>query len=75
MVGRKILLASLLALLARVLDRRETQGLPGPSGSVSNLCEYRQLASRWAKISVKGLDALKAMSPVPETRTPGQKLN
>lgn len=63
------------ALLARVLDRRETQGMPGPSSSASNLSEYRQLAARWAKTSVKGLDTLKAISPVPDSLTPGQKLN
>lgn len=62
------------ALLGRVLDRRETQGMPGASNSATNLMEYRQLASRWAKISVKGLDALKAVSPVPDPLTPGQKL-
>jgi len=63
------------ALLGRVLDRRETQGMPGASNSATNLSEYRQLASRWAKTSVKGLDALKAISPVPDPLTPGQKLN
>ncbi len=63
------------ALMGRVLDRRETQGMPGASNSMTNLSEYRQLAGRWAKISVKGLDALKALSPVPDPLAPGQKLN
>ncbi len=63
------------ALMGRVLDRRETQGFPGASNSVTNLSEFRQLADQWARISVKGLDALKAHSPVPDPLTPGQKLN
>lgn len=62
-------------LLARVLDRRETRGMPGMSNSVTNLAEYRDLARRWAGISVKGLDALKSISPIPDPLTPGQKLN
>jgi hypothetical protein len=63
------------ALLGRVLDRRETQGLPGASNSVTNLAEYRSLAKQWAGISVKGLNALKEHSPIPDPLTPGQKLN
>jgi len=63
------------ALLGRVLDRREAQGMPGSSNSVTNLAEFRQLAGQWAKIGVKGLDALREHSPVPEPLTPGQKLN
>lgn len=63
------------ALMGRVLDRRETQGLPGASNSVTNLSEYRSLARQWAGISVKGLSALKAHSPIPDPLTPGQKLN
>jgi hypothetical protein len=63
------------ALLGRVLDRRETQGLPGASNSVTNLSEFRSLAKQWAGISVKGLTALKEHSPVPNPLTPGQKLN
>ncbi len=63
------------ALLGRVIDRRETQGMGGPSNRVTNEAEYRQLAGHWAKISVKGLDSLKAISPVPDPLTPGQKLN
>lgn len=63
------------ALLARVLDRRETQGLPGASNSVTNLAEFRSLAKQWAGISTKGLVALKAASPIPDPLTPGQKLD
>lgn len=63
------------ALLGRVLDRRETQGSPGQSTRFTNEAEYRDLASLWAKTSVKGLEALKAVSPVPDPLTPGQKLN
>jgi hypothetical protein len=63
------------ALLGRVLDRRETRGLPGASNSVSNASEYRQLAAQWAGISVKGLNNLRAHSPIPDPLTPGQKLN
>jgi hypothetical protein len=63
------------ALLGRVLDRRETRGLPGPSNSASNESEYRQLARQWAATSVKGLTNLKSHSPIPDPLAPGQKLN
>jgi hypothetical protein len=63
------------ALLGRVLDRRETRGLPGASNRASNVSEYRQLARQWAGISVKGLNNLKSHSPIPDPLTPGQKLN
>lgn len=63
------------ALIGRVLDRRETRGMPGPSNSMTNLAEYRQLAGQWARISVKGLEALKTHSPIPDPLKPGQKLN
>lgn len=63
------------ALLGRVLDRRETRGLPGASNSVSNASEYRQLAKQWAGISVKGLTNLRSHSPIPDPLKPGQKLN
>lgn len=63
------------ALLGRVLDRRETRGLPGFSNSVTNLSEYRSLARQWAGISVKGLEKLKSHSPIPDPLKPGQKLN
>lgn len=63
------------ALLGRVLDRRETRGLPGASNSVSNASEYRELAKQWAGISVKGLNNLRSHSPIPDPLKPGQKLN
>jgi Protein of unknown function (DUF3313) len=63
------------ALLGRVLDRRETRGMPGISNSVTNLSDYRMLAKQWAGISVKGLEQLKAHSPIPNPLKPGQKLN
>lgn len=63
------------ALLGRVLDRRETRGLPGISNSVTNLSEYRALAQQWAGISVKGLEKLKEHSPIPDPLKPGQKLD
>ncbi len=63
------------ALLGRVLDRREAQGMRGASNSITNLSEFRQVAKSWAGLSVKGLAALKAHSPVPDPLTPGQKLD
>jgi hypothetical protein len=63
------------ALLARVLDRRSTRSTPGIANSVTNLADYRTLAAQWAKISVKGLNDLKSISPIPERLSPGQKLN
>lgn len=63
------------ALLGRVLDRRETRGLPGVTNSVTNTAEYRELARRWADISVKGLEKLKSVSPIPDPLKPKQKLN
>lgn len=63
------------ALLARVVDRRETQGLPGPSNRVTNTSEFRTLATRWARISAQRLGDLKTISPVPDPLTPGQRLD
>ena len=63
------------ALLGRVLDRQSTRQLPGIANSVTNLADYRSLAAQWAKLSVKGLNDLKAISPIPERLSPGQKLN
>lgn len=64
------------ALMGRVLDRRETRGTARMqvSTSVSNRAEFRALFKQWAEISVKGLEELKAQSPVPEDLKPGQKL-
>lgn len=63
------------ALLGRVLDRRETRRRPGPSNRVTNEADYRALAGEWARISVKGLESLRAHSPIPDPLAPGQKLN
>jgi hypothetical protein len=63
------------ALLARVVDRRETRGLPGPTNRASNTSEFRSLANRWAGISAQRLAALKQVSPVPDPLTPGQRLD
>lgn len=62
------------ALLGRVVDRRETRGLPGVSNRITNLSEYRSLAREWANISVKGLNKLRAHSPIPDPLVPKQKL-
>jgi hypothetical protein len=64
------------ALMARVLDRRETRGTGTMqmSTSTSNLSEFRSLFKQWAGIAVKGMDELKAQSPVPEDLKPKQKL-
>ncbi len=64
------------ALLGRVVDRRETQDTQGlqVTTRVTNLADFRTLFDRWAKISVKGLNELKELSPVPMDLQPGQKL-
>lgn len=63
-------------LLGRVLDRRETRSTGGMrmTTSVSNQQEFRALFKQWAGILAKGLDELKAQSPVPEDLKPGKKL-
>ena len=65
------------ALLGRVVDRRETRSSVAMQSAsrVTNQADFRALFSQWASIAGKGLDELKAHSPVPETLTPGQKLN
>lgn len=64
------------ALMGRVVDRRDTQGSAGMqmTTSVTNQVEFRALFRQWASITVKGLDELKALSPVPADLKPGQKL-
>jgi hypothetical protein len=64
------------ALLGRVLDRRETRGTGSMqmTTSATNVSEFRSLFKQWAGITVKGLDELKAHSPVPEDLKPKQKL-
>ena len=64
------------ALLSRVLDRRETREMAGmmQTTSVTNVADFRSLFKSWASIATKGLDRLKAASPIPTTLTPGQKV-
>ena len=64
------------ALLARVLDRRETRESVGlqRATSVSNVADFRVLFRSWAGVCLKALKAVKEASPIPETLTPGQKL-
>jgi hypothetical protein len=63
-------------LMGRILDRRETRSTAGMqmSTSVSNKSDFRALFRQWAGIAVKGIDELKAHSPVPDNLTPKQKL-
>lgn len=65
------------ALLGRVLDRRETRESVGmqQASRVTNTSDFRLLFRSWASICVKGLETLKAHSPVPDVLTPGQKLD
>jgi hypothetical protein len=64
------------ALLGRVVDRRETRDPGGVqmATSVSNLSDFRMLFKQWAATTAKGLDELKAHSPVPLDLKPKQKL-
>lgn len=68
------------ALLARVVDRRVAErmggfrNMPTMSNSVTNRADLERTADIWAKASVKGLETLKAQSPVPSILKPGQKL-
>ena len=65
------------ALLGRVVDQRETRDAIGmqPANRVTNTNDFRALFKTWASTSVKGIEALKSVSPLPETLTPGQKLD
>jgi hypothetical protein len=65
------------ALLARVLDRRETRDSVGlqTANRVTTASDFRALFKSWASICVKGLDTLKSVSPLPATLTPGQKID
>jgi hypothetical protein len=62
------------ALLARIVDRQETRGIPGPSNRVTNKSEFRSLANSWARIAASRLSTLQEISPVPDPLTPGQRL-
>lgn len=54
------------ALLGMAVDRREARGTGSVTwaNSVTNRSDFRRLFQQWAKICVKGLDELKAGSPV-----------
>jgi hypothetical protein len=62
------------ALLARVADRRETRGIPGPTNRVTNTSEFRSLATTWSRIAASRLNTLKEISPIPDPLTAGQRL-
>ncbi len=47
---------------------------PQMASSGRNANEFAQLFAAWAVIAVKGLEELKANSPMPETLKPGQKV-
>ena len=63
-------------LLGRVADRRETMKTPAPQmvSAGRNASEFAQLFATWAVIAAKGLEELKANSPLPETLAPGKKV-
>ncbi len=63
-------------LLGRVIDRRETLdgSTPQRASSASNVAEFERLFALWAGIAVKGIEELKAASPMPDTIKPGQKI-
>jgi hypothetical protein len=52
------------ALLGRAFDRRTAGDMPGRRTSVSNEADFRQLFRQWAEISVRGIDELRARSPI-----------
>ncbi len=61
------------ALLGMAVDRREARGTGGVTwtNSVTNRSDFRRLFRQWAMICIKGLDELKARSPVsPEPASP-----
>lgn len=64
------------ALMGRVLDRKETRGIAGPTQAnrATNAAEFRNLFRAWAGTTIQGLEELKAQSPVPMDLKPNQKL-
>lgn len=64
------------ALLGRAVDRRQTRVSRSMqmSTGVSNKAEFRTMFRQWAGIATKGLEELKAQSPVPADLEPGAKL-
>jgi hypothetical protein len=66
------------ALLARAVDRRQTQtntGMGTRATRVSNTADFRRLAQGWARTAAQRLQGLQAISPVPDPLTPGQRVN
>jgi hypothetical protein len=61
-------------LLGRAVDRQETRGMGGAANRVTNTADFSMLGRDWARISARKLGDLKALSPVPDPLTPGQKL-
>jgi Protein of unknown function (DUF3313) len=63
-------------LLGRVSDRRETLDGSAPQRvtSASTVAEFERLFAVWADIAVKGIEELKAASPMPESIKPGQRI-
>jgi len=62
------------ALLGRVIDQRETRSMVGQASRVTNTADFKALFQQWAGICTKGLNSLKAVSPVPADLKPKQKL-
>jgi hypothetical protein len=62
------------ALLARVIDRRETRRIASRASRVTNSADFRALAADWARIAASRLTTLRDISPVPDPLTPGQQL-
>ena len=63
-------------ILGRVLDERETRssGVMQITNQYTNVSDFRDLVNTWASICAKGLDELKANSPVPSDLQPMQKI-
>ena len=63
-------------ILGSVVDTRETRnfGVMQISNQSTNISDYRALVNTWASICAKGLDELKANSPVPLDLQPMQKI-
>lgn len=62
------------ALLARIIDRRETRNIAGRANRVTNTADFRALANSWAQVAATRLTTLKEISPIPDPLTPGQRL-
>jgi hypothetical protein len=66
------------ALLARAVDRRQTQnnvGMGTQANRVTNTADFRRLAQGWARTTASKLQGLQAISPVPDPLSPGQRVN